>query len=58
MIKVHLQFRSYDHIAQTLVKPAIAEALILTASLIVLSQHGHKLGALSRILRIIGPLRG
>jgi hypothetical protein len=33
MIQIHNKFRSYDHIAQTLVKPAIAEALILTASL-------------------------
>jgi hypothetical protein len=33
MIKIHNEFRSYDHITQSLVKPAIAEALILTASL-------------------------
>lgn len=33
MIKIHNKFRSYDHITQSLVKPAIAEALILTASL-------------------------
>jgi len=33
MTRIHNKFRSYDHITQSLVKPAIAEALILTASL-------------------------
>jgi len=33
MILIHSKFRSYPHIARTLVQPAIAEALILTASL-------------------------
>jgi len=33
MVKIHNKFRSYGHISQSLVKPAIAEALILTASL-------------------------
>jgi hypothetical protein len=33
MTKIHNKFRSYDHISQSLVKPAIGEALILTASL-------------------------
>ena len=33
MIEIHNKFRSYAHISQTLVKPALAEALILTASL-------------------------
>ena len=33
MIRIHSKFRSYNHIAGSLVKPAVAEALILTASL-------------------------
>jgi len=33
MIRIHSKFRSYEHITRSLVKPAIAEALILTASL-------------------------
>lgn len=33
VLKIHNKFRSYDHVAESLVKPAIAEALILTASL-------------------------
>lgn len=33
MLKIHKAFRSYPHIARTLVQPAITEALILTANL-------------------------
>ena len=33
ILNLHFKFRSYEHMAESLLKPAIAEALILTASL-------------------------
>lgn len=33
LLNVHTKFRSYEHVAESLVKPAVSEALILTASL-------------------------
>lgn len=33
ILNLHRKFRSYEHVAESLVKPAVSEALILTASL-------------------------
>ncbi len=33
LLRIHEKFRSYGHITESLIKPAVAEALILTASL-------------------------
>jgi regulator of protease activity HflC (stomatin/prohibitin superfamily) len=33
ILNIHQKFRSYEHVAESLIKPAVSEALILTASL-------------------------